>query len=287
MINLRSNIYDEKLFKNIKIDCKNCFGFCCVALYFSKIDGFPNDKKAGEPCVNLKDDYSCAIHNNLRSNGLKGCTIYDCFGAGQKVAQHTYKNRNWSEYSQLANEMFNVFLVMRQLHEMLWYLKDALTLIPAKHIEKEIIQLIDETEELTNLSTKLILNIDIEKHRMKVNDVLRNANNLAKEEILKHNKHNSKVQNNFISGFDFIGSNLTKSNLLGANFAGALLIAANLKNTDLAGANLIGVDMRDTDISGADLSNSLFLTQSQINSANGDSKTKLPPFINRPPYWNE
>ncbi|MGL5330241.1 MAG: pentapeptide repeat-containing protein [Peptostreptococcaceae bacterium] len=287
MIYLRTDIYDEKIFRNLKIDCKNCFGFCCVALYFSKMDGFPNDKSAGTPCINLKKDYSCAIHKNLRSKGLKGCTIYDCFGAGQKVAKDTYENKSWNESPQLANEMFEVFLVMRQLHEMLWYLTDALTLVAVKFTEKEIKKLIDETEKLTNLSPKSILDINIEEHRSKVNTTLKKAYELIKEEMQKTIKENSKVKKNFISGFDFIGSNLTKTNLLGANFQGALLIASNLKGVDLTGANLIGADMRDANISGADLSNSVFLTQSQINSANGDSKTKLPSFINRPSYWNE
>lgn len=44
---------DIEMQESLKIDCKNCFGFCCTALYFSKSDGFPNDKQAGKPCINL------------------------------------------------------------------------------------------------------------------------------------------------------------------------------------------------------------------------------------------
>ena len=54
----------------------------------------------------------------------------------------------------------------------------------------------------------------------------------------------------------------------------------NLTNYDLCGA-----DLRDKDLSGANLSKSIFLTQAQINSARGDAKTKLPPMITRPFYW--
>ena len=51
---LREKGYDEALFNHLKIDCSKCFGLCCVALFFSKCDGFPTDKGAGKPCLNLK-----------------------------------------------------------------------------------------------------------------------------------------------------------------------------------------------------------------------------------------
>ncbi len=38
---------DKKLFEEMKIDCKRCFGLCCVALYFSASEGFPKDKEEG------------------------------------------------------------------------------------------------------------------------------------------------------------------------------------------------------------------------------------------------
>ena len=56
---------------------------------------------------------------------------------------------------------------------------------------------------------------------------------------------------------------------------------------DLSGADLIGADLRDADISGANLRNSIFLTQAQINTAKGDSHTKLPKMITRPTYWTK
>ena len=49
---LREKGYDEALFNHLKIDCSKCFGLCCVALFFSKCDGFPTDKGAGKPCLN-------------------------------------------------------------------------------------------------------------------------------------------------------------------------------------------------------------------------------------------
>ena len=82
------------LISNSKIDCEKCFGFCCSALYFAKAEGFPEDKVAGKPCMNLKEDFKCKIHESLSKKGLKGCTTYECFGAGQKIAQDTYKGES-------------------------------------------------------------------------------------------------------------------------------------------------------------------------------------------------
>lgn len=276
-----SYAYNKERFKNFRINCEKCFGFCCVALYFSASEGFPTDKVAGKPCINLKSDFTCLVHNNLRQQGLKGCTAYDCFGAGQKVAQITYKGENWRDSSQLAKEMFDVFLVMRQLHEMLWYLTEASMLESAYSIKEEIDLLIRETEEITNLSPKDLIELDIVSHREKVNVSLRQASELVKENF------NLKNQKELSRGKNFIGKKLKKVNLIGSDLRGALLIAADLSGNDLSGANLIGADMRDTDIRGTNLKNSVFLTQSQINTAKGDINTKLPDSLIRPRYWGK
>lgn len=122
-----ASIIDMRL-QEMRGDCEKCFGLCCVALYFSASEGFPVDKNAGKPCPNLLKDFNCSVHKELREKGLKGCTAYYCFGAGQKVAQVTYGGHNWRQEAEVAKQMFEVFLVMRQLHEMLWPLTEASTL---------------------------------------------------------------------------------------------------------------------------------------------------------------
>jgi uncharacterized protein YjbI with pentapeptide repeats len=66
---------------------------------------------------------------------------------------------------------------------------------------------------------------------------------------------------------------------------GANLRGADLKGADLRAADLIGADLRDADLSGADLTDSIFVTQSQLNAAKGDAATKLPPALSRPTHW--
>ena len=98
---------------NLQADCEKCFGLCCVALYFSATEGFPVNKDAGKPCINLQDDFRCSVHKNLKKKGLKGCIAYDCIGAGQKVAQVTYGGHDWKQNPESAKQMFDVFIIMR------------------------------------------------------------------------------------------------------------------------------------------------------------------------------
>ncbi len=37
-------IFNKELYEDLIIDCEKCFGFCCIALYFSASEGFPVDK---------------------------------------------------------------------------------------------------------------------------------------------------------------------------------------------------------------------------------------------------
>jgi uncharacterized protein YjbI with pentapeptide repeats len=78
---------------------------------------------------------------------------------------------------------------------------------------------------------------------------------------------------------------MSGADLRAANLRGAYLIGANLRRADLRSADLIGADLRGADLRGADLRNALFLTQSQVNAAKGDSDTQLPSSLNRPGHW--
>lgn len=160
--------------KHVTADCENCFGLCCVALPYMKSADFAQDKDSGVPCQNLKSDFRCGIHKDLRKNGFRGCTVYECFGAGQKVSQITYNGHDWRNNKEIAKEMFVVFPIMQQLHEMLRYLYEAISRKEASSIFKELLQAIEETEALTRLKPKSILELDIVQHRTFVNHLLPN-----------------------------------------------------------------------------------------------------------------
>lgn len=272
---------------NLRSDCENCFGFCCVALYFSASEGFPMDKDAGKPCPNLQSDFRCGVHRSLRKLGLKGCTAYECFGAGQKVAQVTYGGHDWRQVPESAKQMYEVFLIMRQIHEILVYLTEALSLQPACHIQNALNSMINEMERLTLLSPDSLIELDVASHQADVNTLLLQASELVRASVCPGQKTRLKRQKTLGRGLDLIGSDLRRTDLRGQDLRGAYLIAADLRGVDLSGADLIGADLRDADLRGADLTNSIFLTQAQINTARGDSDTKLSMSLTRPMHWSK
>ena len=271
--------------ENLRADCENCFGLCCVALPFAASADFAFDKDGGQPCQNLQSNFRCGIHKDLRQKGLKGCAVYECFGAGQKVLQITFKGNDWRDDQETAKSMFAVFPIMQQLHEMLWYLTEARARKVTHSIHNDLRYAIEETEQLTLLSPDSLIELDVPAHRGKINVLLLRSSELVREEARV--KHKISGGNKKIGGrgIDLIGANLRKADLIGANLRGAYLIAADLSKADLRGSDLIGADFRDADLSGADLTGSIFLTQDQLNAAKGDSHTKLPPLLIHPNHW--
>ncbi|KAA0550427.1 pentapeptide repeat-containing protein [Bacillus sp. BGMRC 2118] len=258
-------------------DCNSCFGLCCVALPYAKSADFAKNKDGGKPCQNLDDSYRCTIHSTLREQGFKGCTVYECYGAGQKVSQHTF-NGSWRDFPDASNEMFDVFPIMQQLHEMLYYLHESLQLEEALPLHHALSDAIISTEELTKQTSKKILQIDVQSHRIIVNELLLETSKLVRKNEKAERQANPRIM-------DLIGANLKGKVFKGSDLRGALLIATDLRNADLRKCDFIGADLRDANLCGADLRESIFLTQAQLNAANGDMNTKLPVHLKRPPHW--
>ncbi|MED4053183.1 pentapeptide repeat-containing protein [Niallia taxi] len=265
-------------------NCEKCFGLCCVALPFGKSSEFAEDKEGGKPCKNLRGDYRCGIHDKLRTNGFKGCTVFECFGAGQKVSQFTFKGVSWQYNEAVAKDMFKVFPIMQQLHEMLYYLEEALQLHAAKEIRQELEAVFQKTSRLTELEPQELMDLNIPETRVIVNALLVKASELLRQKIITEKSERSKERKKK-KGSDLIGANLRNQDLRGESFRGAWLIAADLRKADLRYVDFIGADLRDADIRGADLRNSIFLTQVQLNAAKGDKDTKIPSALIQPAHW--
>jgi uncharacterized protein YjbI with pentapeptide repeats len=268
-----TNTYADRL-TYLTIDCENCSGLCCVALFCAKTEGFPADKIGGKPCQNLRSDFRCKIHSKLVQSKMKGCLAYDCFGAGQKVTQKCYQNANWQTAPEQANQIFDVFLTIFQLHQMLWYLIEASSFNLGEIICTTIDELIHENEQMTELLPHEILNLDIEVYRLKVNGILKEVS----KRIGAPSAKDGQIK-------DFFGKNFNGVNLDGKDFSMALMIAANLEGCSLKDTNFLGADMRDANIMNTDLSKSVFLTQMQINATKGNSKTKIPANLTYPIAW--
>ncbi|MFP8884268.1 pentapeptide repeat-containing protein [Streptomyces mangrovi] len=261
----------------LRADCGKCFGLCCVALPFARSADFAADKAAGAPCGNLRQDFRCGIHERLRDSGYNGCTVFDCFGAGQKVSQVTFGGRSWREEPGSARTMYEVFPVMRHLHELLRYTAEALDLPAARPVHRDLRRAYDRIDALTRDTAESLLAVDVTALHGEVNALLLRAGELARASVPGRRKDHR--------GADLMGKRMRNAKLRGARMRGACLIAADLSGADLREADLIGADLRDANLCGADLTGALFLTQSQLNAARGDRATRIPAALQRPGHW--
>jgi hypothetical protein len=248
---------------SLRADCSRCAGLCCVIPAFAASADFAVDKPAGTPCRNLGADFRCGIHGELRERGFRGCTVYDCFGAGQHVVARAPEHAP------------AVFPVVRLLHELLWYLDDALTRPQAAELHGELRALRAETRSLADDSVAALTALDGEAHRGRVAIRLRNVSELVRAGAGAFSG----------AGRDLLGADLTRRDLRRADLRGALLIGARLNGTVLDRADVIGADLRAADVRGADLRGALYLTQFQVNAADGDVATRLPAGFDRPAHW--
>lgn len=262
----------------LRADCAQCFGLCCVATTFTRSADFAFDKPAGEPCRHLGPGFGCSIHADLRERGMPGCTTYDCFGAGQRVAQVTYAGRDWRARPETAAQMYRVFGVMRDLHELLWHLTEARAQSAARELRADLDRALDATARLAEQPADALETVDVTRHRGDVARLLRRASELVRAEVRREQTEHV--------GADLVGQRWPGADLVGADLRGALLIGADLRGADLRLADLIGADLRGALLAGADLSTSLFLTQFQVNAAHGDAATLLPGALDRPAHWS-
>lgn len=242
----------------LEADCTQCAALCCVAPAFARSSDFAIDKAPGKPCPNLGGDFRCTIHEKLDRKGFHGCVVFDCFGAGQRITQETFGGRDWRD----EPGMLALLPIVRQLHELMWLLTEALKLDEAKSLHPEIEQARDETDRLAGRPAAELERLDLDAYRRKVNPLLQRASELARAKTGR-----SAGQNKDHRGANLIGRRMRGADLRGASLRGALLIGADLRGADLRRADFTGADLRGADLRGADLSGALFLTGAQLRSA--------------------
>lgn len=254
----------------LRADCARCAGLCCVGPALTRSADFAIDKPAGQPCPNLRDDHRCGIHAHLRERGFPGCTVYDCFGAGQQTVRVTFGGVS----SPPRDELLAAFAVLRPLHELLWHLDAARGIAAAAVLRPALDEQVARVTALVAAPAASLADVDVVGLRGDAHVLLQEASRLARAGTPARD----------LRGADLIGKK-PRGDLTGANLQGAYLIGADLRGMRLDRSDLIGADLRAADLRGADLSTALFLTQPQANAANGDAGTRLPAGLDRPPHW--
>lgn len=252
-------------------DCARCAGLCCVALPFQASREFPENKPAATPCRNLLADDRCGIHDRLRVDGWIGCTTFDCAGAGQATVQR-FGGIGWRDEPGLAAEQFTVFALLRPLHEIAFHLEGLRALQPLPEQQAGALASLDERVRSRGESPVA------ELRALGVADLQAEASELFRtvSRALRGTDRRPRVRP---------GADLRRLDLAYADLRGVLLLAVDLRGTRLRRTDLLGADLRDARLHGADLTESLFLTQAQLNAADGDRATRLPRRIRRPGHW--
>jgi uncharacterized protein YjbI with pentapeptide repeats len=302
---------------SLAADCSRCVGLCCVAPAFVASSDFAFSKPAGVACRHLAADASCSIHARLVPSGLRGCVAYDCFGAGQRVVA-VFGGGGRSA------EMLSAYEVVRQLHELLWYVTDALSRAAAAPVHGALADARSEIDAAIAGGPSSIAATDPAAHRATVAPLLRRASaltratspadlagrdlpghdlpghdlagqdpaghDLAGQDPAGHDLAGQDPAGRDPAGHDLAGQDLAGQDLAGRDLARAdlstvLLIGADLRGADLRSADLLGADLRGADLGGADLTGALYLTRTQVGGARGSSTTRLPDRLPQPGHW--
>ena len=263
---------------DLRADCSRCAALCCVAPAFARSADFALDKPAGRPCPNLAPDFRCSVHDRLRPLGFPGCTVFDCFGAGQRVTQVMFAGADWRTQENRGRLMFDAFTVMRALHELLWYLGQALGMAGVDDVRADLAAARQRVEQLSGAPPRELVAVDVDTVRADVNPALSQASEVVRAAV--PGPHLDR------RGADLIGADLRSLDLRGANLRGAVLIGADLGGVDLDRADVTGADLRGARVHGADLGTTLFLTHPQLEAAHGDRATVIPPGRPRPSHWS-
>ena len=131
----------------LSADCAQCAALCCVGLTLDKGELFAFDKPAGTPCPNLSG-HSCSCHDALEESGNRGCVIYDCAGAGQRVIQERFNGESWRDDPALLPAMLRDFERLKPLHERMVQLTEAEKHALPEPLETERLRLLRKSARL-------------------------------------------------------------------------------------------------------------------------------------------
>ena len=248
--------------EDLRADCARCAALCCVLPGFSASADFAIDKPPGTPCPNLVPGHRCGVHDRLRPLGFAGCVAYDCFGAGQRAVRGGHPEVT--------------FAGLRHLHELLWYVGDALGRVGPGDLRDALLAARDRVELAAEDPPEALAALDVAQARRQVGDLL----GAVSEQVRAGATPGPSLRGADRAGWSAAGADLRRADL-----RGSLLVGADLAGADLRLADLLGTDLRGARLAGADLSGALYLTRMQVGSALGDRRTRLPAGLEPPAHW--
>jgi len=181
-------------------------------------------------------------------------------------------------------------------HKSQKYFKDEITQIRKEQklegkLDKETLDKLDieATEKLDNES----MSIDVEaalsvlQIRLKSDSSNFESREIARLRNTKSEKYLFDLSNSKLFNVDLSHTSLIRFNLSDSLIRNCILTETSLVGSDLTNTDFTDTDFTDTILNGLNLTKTKGLSQSQINQAKGDGKTKLPDGLNTPLSWNK
>ena len=156
---------------NLTADCEQCCALCCVAPGFVQSPEFAISKQAHAPCPNLEPDFRCKLHAELGDRGFAGCVTYDCYGAGQYITQTLFEGQTWPALAD-PTQMFDSFMLARDLFEQLSLLETALKVETPTNIQNQLRARVAHLESLATNKLDDLLEVDVAAERAATLQVL-------------------------------------------------------------------------------------------------------------------
>ncbi|AYA27703.1 pentapeptide repeat-containing protein [Rhodococcus rhodochrous] len=219
----------------------------------------------------------------MSSRGFRGCTVFDCFGAGQVVSQQLFAGVSWQDRPETRDRMFSAFAVVKELHEMMWHLLEAQQRTYDPDIADDARELIESLASQTRRSVDELESLETDEMRASVRPVLMEVSAKVRGSYFADDGWTNP---DLVPGADLAGTDLRGHRLCGADLRNALLIGADLRGCDLAGADLLGADLRGARVEDADLSLALYVTGPQLAAARGNRRTRVPTGVPVPRSWS-
>lgn len=135
-------------------DCDQCAALCCTLLGFDASPAFAITKPEGVACPHLCAG-RCGIHASLVVRGFAGCVAYDCHGAGP------HATARFAAAPLDARARYDLFTVLRELHELLWVLDGAAHFV-------DVDDLVAALERVGRGTTRELLALDLAPYRAAV-----------------------------------------------------------------------------------------------------------------------
>ena len=139
---------------DLRSDCSNCCGLCCVAPDQLSTQDFAADKPADTPCQHLDEHNRCRIHDTRAEDGYGACQGFECFGAGQWITQHLFSGADWRDSDQTAEQMFAAYRQWLPRFEAAAMIETALPMVS----DTAQPALLETLQQLTSEQAKLPVN---------------------------------------------------------------------------------------------------------------------------------